>query len=225
MTMPPTENTPARTALWVINRDGTKVPFDLERITTAIAKAGRATGEFDAQQAAALAQCVLAELVQESCNVEMIQNLVELTLIRADFLKTARAYIAYREQHQQLRCSHQAMVNAVTSVNEFLQRQDWRVQANANQGNSLGGLILNVAGKVTANYWLEHVYPAAVRTAHRKGDFHIHDLDMLSGYCAGWSLRTVLAEGFNGVGGKVEAAPPKHLSSAVGQMVNFLGTL
>lgn len=225
MTMPPTENTPARTALWVIKRDGTKVPFDLERITTAIAKAGRATGEFDAQQAAALAQCVLAELVQESCNVEMIQNLVELTLIRADFLKTARAYIAYREQHQQLRCSHQAMVNAVTSVNEYLQRQDWRVQANANQGNSLGGLILNVAGKVTANYWLEHVYPAAVRTAHRKGDFHIHDLDMLSGYCAGWSLRTVLAEGFNGVGGKVEAAPPKHLSSAVGQMVNFLGTL
>jgi len=99
------------------------------------------------------------------------------------------------------------------------------VNANANQGYSLGGLILNISGKVVANYWLSHAYPPEVGEAHREGDVHIHDLDMLAGYCAGWSLRTLLQEGLNGVPGKVEAAPPKHLSSAVGQIVNFLGTL
>lgn len=116
-------------------------------------------------------------------------------------------------------------VDPVASVQEYLSRADWRVNANANQGYSLGGLILNVSGKVTANYWLSHVYPAEVGRAHREGDLHIHDLDMLAGYCAGWSLRTLLYEGFNGVPNKVEAGPPRHLSSAVGQIVNFLGTL
>ena len=112
-----------------------------------------------------------------------------------------------------------------SSINEYLHRQDWRVNANANQGYSLGGLILNVSGKVTANYWLSHIYPPEVGAAHRNGDIHIHDLDMLCGYCAGWSLRTLLMEGLNGVPGKVEAGPPKHFHSAVGQIVNFLGTL
>ncbi|WGR62824.1 ribonucleoside triphosphate reductase (plasmid) [Paracoccus ferrooxidans] len=116
-------------------------------------------------------------------------------------------------------------IDVASSVNEYLDRADWRVNANANQDYSLGGLILNVSGKVVANYWLSHVYPAAVGEAHRRGDLHIHDLDMLAGYCAGWSLRTLLTEGFNGVPGKVEAGPPKHLSSAIGQIVNFLGTL
>ena len=116
-------------------------------------------------------------------------------------------------------------VDVERSVNEYLDRQDWRIHANANQGYSLGGLILNVSGKVIANYWLSHVYPAEIGQAHRDADIHIHDLDMLSGYCAGWSLRTLLHEGLNGVPGKVEAGPPKHLSSAVGQIVNFLGTL
>jgi anaerobic ribonucleoside-triphosphate reductase len=111
------------------------------------------------------------------------------------------------------------------TVEEYLHRSDWRVNANANQGYSLGGLILNTAGKVTANYWLNHVYPPEVSRAHREGDLHIHDLDMLSGYCAGWSLRRLLEEGFNGVPGKVEATPPKHFSSAIGQIVNFLGTM
>ena len=118
-----------------------------------------------------------------------------------------------------------APVDAVAAIDEYLSRADWRVQANANQGYSLGGLILNVAGKVTANYWLAKVFSAEAATAHRKGDFHIHDLDMLSGYCAGWSLRTLLQTGFNGVPGKVESQPPRHLSSACGQIVNFLGTL
>jgi ribonucleoside-triphosphate reductase (formate) len=116
-------------------------------------------------------------------------------------------------------------VDVGRAVDEYLDRSDWRVNANANQGYSLGGLILNLSGKLVANYWLSHVYRPAVGQAHRDADLHIHDLDMLSGYCAGWSLRTLLVEGLNGVPGKVEAAPPKHMSSAVGQIVNFLGTL
>lgn len=111
------------------------------------------------------------------------------------------------------------------SVEEYLDQKDWRVNANANQGYSLGGLILNVAGKVVANYWLDHIYPAEIGKAHRDADFHIHDLDMLAGYCAGWSLKMLLREGFNGIPGKVEAGPAKHMSSAVGQIVNFLGSL
>ena len=119
----------------------------------------------------------------------------------------------------------QTIVDVESSMEEYLDRRDWRVNANANQGYSLGGLILNVAGKVTANYWLSHVYSPEAGRAHREGDLHIHDLDMLSGYCAGWSLRQLLFEGFNGVPGKVEAKPARHMSAAVGQIVNFLGTL
>ncbi len=116
-------------------------------------------------------------------------------------------------------------VDVESSINEYLQQLDWRVNANANQGYSLGGMILNISGKMVANYWLDHVYPREVGEAHRNADIHIHDLDMLAGYCAGWSLRTLLNEGLNGVPGKVESGPPKHLSSAAGQIVNFLGTL
>jgi ribonucleoside-triphosphate reductase len=116
-------------------------------------------------------------------------------------------------------------VEVASSIEEYLNRQDWRVSANANQGYSLGGLILNISGKVVANYWLSHVYPERIGQAHRNGDLHIHDLDMFTGYCAGWSLRMLLTEGLNGVPGRIDAAPPKHLSSAVGQIVNFLGTL
>lgn len=118
-----------------------------------------------------------------------------------------------------------AEVNVRKTMDEYLRREDWRINANANQGYSLGGMVLNVAGKVIANYWLDEIYTPDIGEAHRKGDFHIHDLDMLSGYCAGWSLRQLLFEGFNGVAGRAESRPPKHLSSALGQMVNFLGTL
>lgn len=121
--------------------------------------------------------------------------------------------------------SDTVVVDVGSSIDEYLERTDWRVNANANQGYSLGGLILQTAGKVVANYWLSHVYPANVGAAHREGDLHIHDLDMLSGYCAGWSLRSFLAEGLNGVPGKVDARPPRHFGSAVGQIVNFLGTM
>ena len=116
-------------------------------------------------------------------------------------------------------------INVENAIEEYLEKLDWRVKANANQGYSLGGLILNTSGKVTANYWLSHVYPAQIGLAHREGDLHIHDLDMLAGYCAGWSLRNLLNEGFNGAAGKIEAGPPKHFTSALGQIVNFLGAL
>jgi len=127
--------------------------------------------------------------------------------------------------HQDIPPTTAPHVNAISAIEEYLNQQDWRVNANANQGYSLGGLILNTAGKMIANYWLSHVYPENIGQAHRQGDLHIHDLDMLSGYCAGWSLRTLLNEGLNGVAGKIESGPPKHMSSAVGQIVNFLGTL
>ncbi|WP_151702354.1 ribonucleoside triphosphate reductase [Nitrincola alkalilacustris] len=118
-----------------------------------------------------------------------------------------------------------SQVDVRHTIEEYLQRQDWRINANANQGYSLGGMVLNVAGKVIANYWLDQVYDQEIGQAHRNADLHIHDLDMLSGYCAGWSLRQLLFEGFNGVPGRAESTAPKHLSSALGQMVNFLGTL
>lgn len=117
------------------------------------------------------------------------------------------------------------LIPVADAIEEYLQVRDWRVNANANQGYSLGGLILSLSGKVTANYWLSHIYPEEIGEAHRSGSVHIHDLDMLSGYCAGWSLRTLLQEGLNGVPGKVEAGPAKHLSSAIGQIVNFFGCL
>ena len=158
-------------------------------------------------------------------HIEQIQDCVEAALFDAGYRATLRAYIVYREQHKSLRSDRQTLVDVESSVNEYLQQQDWRVNANANQGYSLGGLILNVSGKVIANYWLSHVYPPEVGQAHRSGAVHVHDLDMLAGYCAGWSLRTLLHEGLNGVPGKVESSAPKHMSSAVGQIVNFLGTL
>ena len=213
----------------VVLRSGQRVPFDAERIRAALASAGQAAGEYGAEEAALLTAQVTKVLIHrfhgEAPTVEQIQDVAEQTLIAANHLATARAYIVYREQHAQLRADKQTLVDVESSINEYLTRADWRVNANANQGYSLGGLILNVSGKVTANYWLSHVYTPEIGEAHRNGDIHIHDLDMLSGYCAGWSLRTLLHEGLNGVPGKVEAGPPKHMSSAVGQIVNFLGTL
>lgn len=199
------------------------------RIQSAIARAGQATGEFGEDEARLLTAQATKVLIHrfhgEAPTIEQIQDVVEQTLIAANHLQTARAYMAYRQRHATLRADRQTLVHVESSINEYLTRADWRVNANANQGYSLGGLILNVAGKVTANYWLSHVYAPEIGEAHRNGDIHIHDLDMLSGYCAGWSLRTLLHEGLNGVPGKVEAGPPKHMSSAVGQIVNFLGTL
>ena len=213
----------------IVKRDGTIKPFDFSKIQSAIAKAGRATGEFDEQEATRLTdhevQKKLLQLGTTTPHIEQIQDAVECGLYEAGHRKTLRAYIVYREQHQKLRTDKQTLVNVETSMNEYLEQLDWRVNANANQGYSLGGLILNVSGKVIANYWLNHVYPPEVGEAHRTAAVHVHDLDMLAGYCAGWSLRTLLHEGLNGVPGKVESGPPKRMSSAIGQIVNFLGTL
>ncbi len=213
----------------VVKRGGQREPFNADKIGAALARAGAASGEFDDLEAALLCAQVVKVLIHrfrgEAPHIEQVQDVVEQTLIAANHFKTARAYIVYREQHARLRTDRQTLVDVESSINEYLTRADWRVNANANQGYSLGGLILNVAGKVTANYWLSHVYTPEIGQAHREGDIHIHDLDMLSGYCAGWSLRTLLNEGLNGVPGKVESGPPKHMSSAVGQIVNFLGTL
>ena len=207
-------------------RDGSIAAFDLGKIRQAIIAAGAASGEFDQALAGELAQAVLVRLLDlPSIDVEQVQDRVERVLMEAGFYQTARAYIVYRERHGRLRRDRKALVDVAASMNEYLSREDWRVRANANQGYSLGGLILNVSGKVTANYWLDEVYSEAIGQAHREADLHVHDLDMLAGYCAGWSLRSLLNEGFNGIPGRVEAGPPKHLSSALGQMVNFLGTL
>ena len=225
--MAATESTPALRS--VLTRDGAVASFDASRIRSAIERAGAATGEFGADEAVTLTAEVVKVLthmaVDGAVGIERVQDVVEQALVSANRFQTARAYIVYRERRARFREDRKTVVEVEASINEYLERADWRVNANANQGYSLGGLILNVSGKVIANYWLSHVYPPEVGAAHRSGDIHIHDLDMLSGYCAGWSLRTLLTEGLNGVPGKVEAAPPKHLSSAMGQIVNFLGTL
>ncbi len=213
----------------VTKRDGTLAPFDSSKIYNAILKAGISTGEFGEQEAWLLTAKVMKVLEHKFAEsipeIESIQDIVEQVLISDNYFQTAKAYILYRDQRNRMRADKKVMVDVESSINEYLERLDWRVNANANQGYSNGGLILNVSGKVTANYWLSHVYPAEVGEAHRNGDIHIHDLDMLAAYCAGWSLKNLLHEGFNGVPGKIEAGPAKHLSAAVGQMVNFMGTL
>ncbi|MDJ0806257.1 MAG: ribonucleoside triphosphate reductase [Gammaproteobacteria bacterium] len=224
------QTTPVYLPVKVYKRDGSEAAFDAGKIKAAILKAGQATGEFDDSEAQLLTAQVVKVLThtgyrRQVPEIERIQDIVEQVLISANHQQTARAYIVYREQHKKLREDRKTLVDVAASVNEYLEQADWRVNANANQGYSLGGLILNTSGKMIANYWLSHVYPPEIGLAHREGDLHIHDLDMLAGYCAGWSLRTLLNEGLNGVPGKVEAGPPKHLSSAVGQIVNFLGTL
>ena len=213
----------------VTKRDGTLAPFDSDKIFNAIRKAGESTGEFGEQECYLLTGQVLKVLEHKFTDslptIECIQDVVEQVLISANYFATSKAYILYRDQRSRARSDKKVVVDVESSINEYLNRLDWRVNANANQGYSNGGLILNVSGKVTANYWLSHVYPANVGEAHRNGDIHIHDLDMLAAYCAGWSLKNLLHEGFNGVPGKAEAGPAKHLSAAIGQMVNFMGTL
>ncbi|MGS1107329.1 ribonucleoside triphosphate reductase [Achromobacter anxifer] len=210
----------------ILKRDGRVAEFDRDKIAQAMAAAGSSTGELDLAGAQALTDTVIAALEGNPCpGVETIQNRVEEALVQAGHWRTARAYIVHREQHARLRALRHTLVDVESAMEEYLDQRDWRVNANANQGYSLGGLILNVAGKVTANYWLSNVFAPEAGRAHREGDIHIHDLDMLSGYCAGWSLRQLLTEGFNGIPGKVEATPPRHMSAAIGQIVNFLGTL
>ena len=213
----------------IIKRDGSVKDFDAQKIAYAIECAGKATNQFGRERAEEITETLvmprLRQLSVATPHIEQVQDAVEHALYEAGYFETLRAYIVYREQRARSRDAKKSWVDVESSINEYLNQSDWRVNANANQGYSLGGLILNVSGKVIANYWLNYIYTPEIGQCHRQADFHIHDLDMLSGYCAGWSLRTLLQEGFNGVPGKVEAGAPKHFSSATGQIVNFLGTM
>ncbi len=211
-------------------RNGTIVSYQSDKIALAITKAAKATDhELDQEVVQAIVKEIELFLVKNYVDtiphVEQVQDVVEQTLIHFDYAPIAKAYILYREIRRKAREGRQVTVDVSKTIDEYLHRADWRVNANSNQGYSLGGMILNTSGKVTANYWLSHIYPTAIGNAHRNADMHIHDLDMFCGYCAGWSLRALLEEGFNGIPNKTESDPPKHLGSALAQMVNFLGTL
>lgn len=223
------DNEGANIFKYVIKRDGTFAIFNPEKISAAIFKAAQATGEFGLSETNYISYGIVKKLTKKfedkNPSIEDVQDIVEESLIENGHIKTAKAYILYREEHSKIRQDKQVFVNAISSVDDYIDQVDWRVKANANTGYSLGGLILNLSGKVVANYWLSRIYPQSVGEAHKNGFIHIHDLDMLCGYCAGWSLKTLLEEGLNGVGGKAEALPPAHLSTALGQIVNFFGTL
>jgi anaerobic ribonucleoside-triphosphate reductase len=208
-------------------RNGRVVAFDSLKITAAIAKAGCATGEFGEKEAKKLTLRVLTlahELkLDPAPEVEQIQDIVEAVLLDSPFFKTAKAYILYREQHAQIR---QITTKAnVDLVNHYIQKLDWKINENSNMCYSLQGLNNYISSEVTSEYWLNSIYPPEIREAHKNGDLHIHDLNLLSVYCVGWDLQDLLRQGFKGVEGKVESAPPKHLRSALGQIVNFFYTL
>lgn len=208
-------------------RDGRIVGFDSSKITRAIAQAGKATGEFEEREARKLTLRVLTlahELrLAPIPEVEEIQDIVERVLLDSPFHKTAKAYILYREQHAQIR--NIAAKASVDLVENYLQGLDWKIKENSNMCYSLQGLNNYISSDITSEYWLNRIYPPEIRDAHKKGDFHIHDLSLLSVYCVGWDLKDLLLQGFRGVEGKVESAPPKHLRSALGQIVNFFYTL
>ena len=211
---------------YVCKRDGRAAPFDLTGLTRAIAAAARATREFDDDEAAALAAQVASSLAQAAIaapDTSRTRALSEQAPLANDRIEAVRPRFIPRDDAAA--AERRVTIDVAATINEYLDRSDWRVNANANQDWSLGGLILNTSGKVVANYWLDCIYAPEISDAHRSGSLHIHDLDMLGGYCAGWSLRQLLHEGFNGVPGKIESAPPRHLSSAIGQIVNFLGAL
>lgn len=208
-------------------RNGKIVPFKKEKITLALSKAGMATGEFDIDKARELTERVLW-LVQDRIDgaipeVEQIQDFVEEVLLSSRYKKTARAYILYRDQHKQIREITSAA--NVGLVDQYLGKLDWQVKENSNMAYSLQGLNNYIASEISKIYWLNKIYPESIREAHLSGDFHLHDLNILSVYCVGWDLMDLLLKGFGGVAGKIECAPPKHLRAALGQIVNFFYTL
>ena len=208
-------------------RNGSVVEFNSSKITAAIAKAGQATGEFNDRDARKLTLRVLT-LAHEMHlgpipEVEDIQDIVERVLLDSVYYKTAKAYIIYRAQHAQIR--QMATRANVDLVDHYIQKLDWKVNENSNMSYSLQGLNNYISSDITAEYWLNSIYPPEIRNAHKSGDIHIHDLSLLSVYCVGWDLQDLLRQGFKGVEGKVESSPPKHLRSALGQIVNFFYTL
>ena len=208
-------------------RDGRTVKFDRKKIEKAIEKAGLETGEFDAKTAKELTEKVLTVLEarnqKQLPDVEDIQDIVEDILIDSKFKKTAKAYIIYRDQHKKLR---EITSNAhVDLIDQYIGNLDWKVNENSNMGYSLQGLNNYVSAEVTKTYWLDKIYTSKIGQAHKEGDLHIHDLNLLSVYCVGWDLTDLLREGFTGVAGKVASKPAKHFRSALGQVVNFFYTL
>ncbi len=208
-------------------RDGRIVTFDSSKITMAIAKAGKASGEFGERDARKLTLRVLTlahELRLGALpEVEEVQDIVERVLLDSPYYRTAKAYILYREQHAQIR--RIATRANVDLVDHYIQMLDWKIRENSNMCYSLQGLNNYISSDITAEYWLNSIYPPEIRQAHVSGDFHLHDLSLLSVYCVGWDLQDLLRTGFKGVEGKVESAPPRHLRTALGQLVNFFYTL
>ncbi len=214
----------------VIKRDGKTVPFDISKISMAITQAFDACNrQYNPDIIDFLALKVTAEfepnIKDGSIEVEHIQDSVESVLIKAGYNDVSKAYIIYRRQREKIRNLSATMVDYKATVDNYLQINDWRVKENSTVTYSVGGLILSNSGAVTANYWLSEIYDEEIGNAHRNADIHIHDLSMLTGYCAGWSLKQLIQEGLGGVTGKITSAPASHLATLCNQMVNFLGIM
>ena len=216
--------------LKILKRNGNVEPFDIKKIEVAIEKAFIAEHKVysdDVIQMLALRTVSIfnGKAKNETIGVEDVQDAVEVALIQAGFVDVAKSYIIYRKQHQNLREIKNTQLDYKNVVNNYLKINDWRVKENSTVTYSVGGLILSNSGAVTANYWLSEVYDKEIADAHRNADIHIHDLSMLTGYCAGWSLKQLIQEGLGGVVGKITSAPAAHLSTLCNQMVNFLGIM
>jgi len=207
-------------------RDNSLEKFDASKITQALIRAGAATGEFDEKGAERLTLKVLdlgRSTIKGVPTVEQIQDIVEEVLLMSSHKKTAKAYILYRD----LRARTREIADSVNVnlVDQYLEQMDWQVNENSNMTFSLQGLNNYISSEISKVYWLNKIYPAEIRDAYLGGDFHIHDLNILSVYCVGWDLMDILTEGFRGVPGKIESKPPKHFKTALGQVVNFFYTL
>ncbi|MBO4308728.1 MAG: ribonucleoside triphosphate reductase, partial [Clostridia bacterium] len=214
----------------VTKRDGALVDFNLSKISAAMTKAFDACKrQYTPDIIDFLALKVTADfepkIQDEKISVESIQDSVESVLIKAGYDDVAKAYILYRKQREKIRNLSSTVLDYKDVVDNYLKINDWRVKENSTVTYSVGGLILSNSGAVTANYWLSEVYDEEIANAHRNADIHIHDLSMLTGYCAGWSLKQLIQEGLGGVVGKITSSPAGHLSTLCNQMVNFLGIM
>jgi len=214
----------------VKKRNGAVVDFDESKIAKAIYKAITATGQGDGRKSKRVAGRVVGLInrrfkKEEVPSVEQIQDIVEEVLILEDLVKTAKAYILYREKRREIREAIQVNEEAINRVDQYIEKLDWEVKENANMAFSLQGLNRYVVSYVVKKYWLNKIYSKKIRDANKSGDFHIHNLDTLGLYCAGWDLYDFLLKGFGGVSGKIESKPPKHFRSALGQIVNFIFTV
>ena len=214
----------------VKKRDGSLVAFDIAKISCAIKAAFDATNTPYTQEILDMLSLRVtgeyAPLIKDGIvSVEAIQDSVEVVLIQCNYVQVAKAYILYRKQHESIREVAATVINYKDTMDNYLKINDWRVKENSTVTYSVGGLILNNSGALTANYWLSEVYDEEIAAAHRNADFHIHDLSMLTGYCAGWSLRQLIEQGLGGITGKITSAPASHLSTLCNQMVNFLGIM